>query len=868
MLLSSAIFTSQLFAIDFQQEKTSRYLRWQLKVSKDLLIVSKNNDLVVIETFDINAFDELVKKLQEQEIDKNYIKTLKFTKEYFPDRPAQIQMYLKDPTVELFKFYKPEDQLMVLDFWINAENARTVSTEETSKNESLDVATVKPIVEKKIETTFSPKAGIDQVKMWQSSTNQDSKDAYLDFRYGSTVIWPYAAIIPKAEMDIELGSKLPDAYYPVKTPSSVKDERESTLQVAVNFYKKEKFGLMKKTIDLFKQKYKVTNNEKVLFLYLEANTLLKSSLTNPGISLLQGGVARLGEIVNLTKDYELQKVCLRFQIQYAKNREDFQKILELSKDFFIKANENRDREMIYHSTRNILFALAQLSQTDKLEQFLVEPQVVKWLDTQEGLAYKYYTLYKRQEYQKLLSSFERLEKGLSQPIDASILFHVGESYFQLGEFPKAREIYLKMLKDHSYHSATSFVRVRLALVSELSEEPVHKTLTQYIDAIDSATMPQARIEAKIRYVGAAYNRKRNVTDGDKTLLGFLDAQSGEEKWIQGDCQILLWQTRLRSFIQSNHYNEALTYYSSLPLIDMTPVHKKVFEADGTEIVLGLIQQAYLKGDDSSVVKIWGLYQEKMGGRLKTNKQALYYVGSSTMRLGLNENSQKLLDAYKKNPEDDYPQWVKRDYLALDANTVQIKQLVAAKDWVALDAVLKENKTNHGNVTWGKVHMMIAKNQYDAAQKEIEAALVNKELLKTLIPADLSDLLEIYLTSIEHQEKGQRLESRIEAILAVMDSKMEVFKQVSERGKFLLLESYYREKNKDPSVIEAQLVDFKKSFPKSSYLPRISYVKALYMIGLEKKDEGTSLLNELVKNKTTPNHIREMAKNELNAMALP
>jgi len=866
--LSLLLLITHANAIEFQQEKNSKFMRWLIKISKDQIIVTKSENWVLLETFELSIFEKLKTSLENANVDQNYFTSYKFTKDYFPERPAQIQIFLKDNSVELFKFFRPEDQQLVLDFWINSDVMVTKTQKPETTNENIEKIMEEPpkkIVEKK-EVAFVPQASIDKVTSWNSGVT-DSKSGYRDFRYGATLIWPHKAIIPNHEVDIQLSSKNPDFYLPIKTPNAVKDERETVLQLILNFYKKEKYGLMKKTMDLFNQKYTASNEEKIFFTYIEANTLFKSSLGGSSASLIQGAMGRLEEILKLSKDYDYQKISYRFLIQYALNKENFQKSLELAKDFYIRTNENRDKEMIYLSTKVILYSLAQLNQVDKLDQFLNDSYVSKWLDTQEGISYKIYSLFKRNEFQKLLATYERLEKSLSKPIEASINYHVAESYFQLGELEKSQKYYNEFINHHSFRSQASFARVRKALISELLEEPVGQTIGYYLEAIDKATMPQARIEAKFRYVGLAHNRKQVATEGDKMILGFLDVKDDERPWIVGDTQLLLWQTRLRSFIKTGNYSDALTYLSTLPVDSMTPIFKNMFEADGTEIVLGIMQQAHMNGDHAKVVKIWGIYQNKMGSLLKNNKQALYYAGTSALRVGLKTNSANILSDYK-TAKDQYPQWVKRDYSIIEDESVIARQLTESKKWTELEEHLKTYKNKDAIFIWSKAQLLLSKNNFTEAKTLIEEALTDKATIKSAAPVEMNDLLEMYLTCLENVETGERLQKRIEAIIAVMNPKNEIFHDVRERAKFLLLESYYKEKNKSLAEVNVYIDEFQKYYPESTYLPRIKYGKALYYFSQKNSDEGTKILNEIIENKKTPTHIREMAKSELSSIAVP
>ena len=926
------LFASENSAV-LKIDDNNKYLRWELFIEKDKLVISKNENLVLLETFDLSYFDRLVTTLQAQQVNKKYFSIIKYNKEFYPQRPAQIQLYLSNSTVELFKFYKETNKKVVLDFWINeatlnqnkiAEinpgllntgvqiqkinavpnlNSNIPQSDSINKQSNLveDFVGNKSVFKifnrkngvseddtdkayaaeensrKKLEFERQKKlehltVAVDRVSLWQSAGRKSMDNSLqknkldLDFRYGASFLWAYPMIPVLSNVDIDLESKSPDFYYPILNREKKIDNREGHLQLMINFYRKNKFGLMKKSIDLFEAKYKATKDELVLFEYLEANVLSKSYISTKNPGLLSSYMGKIDNIINLTNDFSLKKVLYRFLIQEDLNKKNYLSLLERGKDFFIKANENKDREMIYLSAKSIMFSLSELNQVDKLEKFMSDKDVSPWLDTQEGLSFQFLTLFKREEFNKVLSIYEAKESGMEKPIKDTILFLVAESYFQLGEIDLAEKTFKHFLKSYQYHSYASFARIRYALCRELSGATLDEVGSLYLDAINRATLPTARLEAKLRYVGALFNRKGSVTTSDKKMLAYLDTQADEEKYLVYDVKFLLWQVRLRSLIKQKKYSEALTYYTSIPLDAMPKAYQSVFERDGTEVVLGLMQEAFHQGDDGRVLKLWGIYNTKFNGNLKMTKQALYYAGSSSMKLGLKQNSEALLELYKTQGTESFPQWVDREFTDLDMSALELRQLIGTKKFDEAQKIINEVKENSPLLAWAKVLIQSSKKNYPEMQKLIEETIIDEKLMKGIIPSDLVDILENYLTALEVNEKGDRLEKRLMSVMPVFEANIDTFKRIKERAKFILLESYMSGKEKKWFEIENVWNDFAKEYGSSSYLPRLVYGKAIYLIKENRGPEAKIILRKLATSDETPVHIKEMAKNELNTFS--
>jgi len=121
--LALMVHLSSVMAAIFNQEKFNTHLRWNLEVPKDQFFIVKTASDLKIETINLELFEKLVAELSALSLDKDYISKLNFSKENFPAKPATISLNLKDPSVELFSFYRDADKKYILDFWINSDVA-------------------------------------------------------------------------------------------------------------------------------------------------------------------------------------------------------------------------------------------------------------------------------------------------------------------------------------------------------------------------------------------------------------------------------------------------------------------------------------------------------------------------------------------------------------------------------------------------------------------------------------------------------------------------------------------------------------------------------------------------------------------------
>lgn len=308
---ASSLAVSCAFADVINQETFKTHLRWNLQVPKDQFYINKKEQTLFIETVNLQLFEQLAGDLSKIKPQSQYIEEISYSKENFPAKPATVVVKLKDPSVELFSFYRDADKRYILDFWINTD---LISEKSAGIKKPLPLpeakAPVKAVKKKrpaKAESVLTKKSKIlpvIEVKAKKVATEAGPNPGYRDFRYGASFLWDYEAMIPHLEKDIILASKTPDALYPIKDRENLDDAKEAHMQLTINFYRDEKWGLMNKSISLYEKKYGRDSNH-VLNEYIKANALLKGNLAKPNRGITQSAMVLLSNIKDLTPDFTL-----------------------------------------------------------------------------------------------------------------------------------------------------------------------------------------------------------------------------------------------------------------------------------------------------------------------------------------------------------------------------------------------------------------------------------------------------------------------------------------------------------------------------------------------------------------------------------
>lgn len=883
-IVASMFVASSVLADIVNQENLKTHLRWNLMVPRDQIYIVKRDQTLVLETVNLELFEKLAGDLAKINPNGQYIDTISYSKENFPAKPATISVKLKDQSVELFSFYRDADKKYILDFWINTDLV-TEKTAALQKPLSVPVQETKPLTVKTPEkrkekkNPLLSKSSILPVLEVKKADAEEKKinPEYRDFRYGASFIWDYQPMIPQLEKDINLASKIPDALYPVADRVNLDDAKEAHMQLSINFYREEKWGLMNKSISLYEKKYGRDRNQ-VMNEYLKVNALLKGNLAKPNRSITQSAIVMLTNIKDMTTDYDMKSAILRYLIQYYVDVRDNVKTLELAKELYVEARSQFDQNLVIQSALTILHSLAELKQVDKIETFLKENKKLdSILPPQMSLAYSTFALLARGEMKEIIKRYKLVEKSLAKPVHPAILYNVGESLFRLGDYEAAVKIYDEFLASYSYLLQAPHARLRLALSYELLDRPADQNLILYKNAIDRSTSPEIRYEAKIRYVALRVARKLKINDDDRDTEVFLEQSPDETKALNQNLKKLLWLVRLRLFIANKDYDNALTYLTSIPLDTLKPAERRVFEGDGAEIVYGIIQDAYLKENYSKVVKIWEVYKDKYESKVAKNIYMNFVVCDSFIKLGLYKSYDRALESFRTVQNEEartFPVWVDRlktTNLAEMIEELNVIRMVADSKWSEAEARLASYPVSlRDSLNYpfylGVIHFN--QKRYREAIAEFEKVLIKQNPQNQLTPRQTADLLMGYVESLYQMKDQNRFKTVVRALNEdIAKSKSAPILNISERINYLLIEAYAGEANPEWKEIEMMTNSFRSKFQKSPYSARIGYLYGLSLIKNSKVQEGREVFSELTNDQSVPSHIKEMCRSELATLEL-
>jgi outer membrane protein assembly factor BamD (BamD/ComL family) len=882
LALTISVFQTTL-ADSFNQETFKTHLRWNIVAPRDQVFITKKDQTLVIETLNLQLFEKLAHDFGRINADQIYVTDIKYSQENFPTKPASITVSLKDQSIELFSFYRDVDRKYILDFWINKDLV-TERTAALSKPLPLPevkkvpvrkavIAQEKKVLPPRIESKILPIVEVDKTITQDISKNNPD---YRDFRYGASFVWDYLPMIPTLEKDVNLASKTPDSLFPIKDREFLSDEKEAHLQLSINFYRKDKFGLMNKSIDLYNKKYGTDKNS-VWNDYLKANALLRGNIAKPNKGITQSALNILSNIVGKTDNYELKSAIYRYSLQYSLDNTDYVKALQTAKEFFVEARSDFDQDYVIYSAQAILYSLSQLKQVDKIEEFLSDKKLMSILPAQIGLAYSSYALLAKNQSGPLVKKYQQVAKSLTKPVHPAILYNIAEALFREAEFEQALKLFDEFAADYSYTLNAPYARVRMALIYEILDRPVDQTLTLYRKAIDRSTLAEPRYEAKVRYVAMRTGRKLKPDDLDKESVIFLEQSPDETKILDANLKKILWITRLRSFVNAKEYDKALSYLTTIPLDALKPAERRVFEGDGAEIVFGLIQKSYLEEQYAKAVKIWEVYKDKYESKVAKAPYMNFVICESFLKLGLYKSFDRAYESFKtvKNEEERlFPQWVDRvksTKLADMVEELNLIRLVASKDWDKAGILLASFPVSlRDSINYSYYSGVINYHQkkYNNAIGDFEKVLIKQNPNNQLTPRQTADLLMSYVESLYQLKDESRFKSVVRALAQDIDkSKSAPILNVAERVQYLLIETLAGDEKPNYSELSAMTKSFKEKFQKSPYTPRISYIYGLSLVKSQRVKEGKEVLTSLMNDSSAPAHIKEMCRSELTSIEL-
>lgn len=867
---------NNVIASTVTSEKFKTHVRWSITSPKDQLYINKTKSTVKLETLNLQLFEKMVEDLSKQNTSPEYFKRFTYDSKDYPTGPARIEIQLADENVELFSFYKEREKRYFLDFWRDGETAPAVKVlEKKEPIKQIVEVKAKPVVAKvKVETKTDVAKNLS---IFEKKANLIIKgqDEYRDFRYGASFVWDYEPLMPKVEKIIDLENKTPEYFYPIPNREFDKDDKEAHMQLSINLYKKGKWGLMYKSIKLYDEKYGVDKNQDIND-YLKANALLRSNIhdKNKGITNTANNI--FINIIEVTNNYEMKNAIFKYLLQYYINAGDYIQVLQVSKNMYVASKENFDQETSIFAATVIINSLAQLSQIEKVQEFLKDPTIEKLMPKQVALAYLIYINMKIGDHKEVISLYENSKSGVVAN-QSSILFNVAEAYFKKAKYDKSIELYDAFLKSYSYISESSHARLRVALSYDLLDKDPKKILELYKSAINRSTLPEVRYEAKLRYVGMRIARKIKLDDTDLETLAFIDQTDQEQKVVKNDLMKLLWIVRLRTLIVQDKLKEALAYITSLPLNSLKPAESRTFAGDGAEIAYGLIKKNYDEGLFADAIKMWEVYKDKYVAKVALDSYLNFIVCDSYINLGLQESFKRSFERFKQlsdSQERTYPIWIKRNKIGSTTSMLaelEVIQLMRDQKWDKMNerlAVLTAGSGNFLKANYYKGLVSYNLKRYEDAKNNFEQFILSGNKQVETSPSELNNMILAYVDSVyqlNDQDKFREVAWAMRGDLQKISSP--AMKDASEKVTYLLIESIYGENKTDFEKLDELTSSFLKDFDKSIYHGRVVYLRAKNFINNKNIDEGKRILQDIVKSTTIPTYIKDMAKTELSSIEL-
>ncbi|MCP4914278.1 MAG: hypothetical protein GY909_14290 [Oligoflexia bacterium] len=867
-------------------EEAKTHSRISIDADKEAIVVEKKENIVSIKTLNSGLFELMKAKLEGIKLSKKYFSSISYKVPTTKNNVSEIKVTLKDNKVELFSFYKERERKHVLDFWIEADDFKEklnqkISNTNVKNTSAKKVASKVKAKPKKIPPALVKKDILLPKRNKKAKAKGISKSkknpGYRDFRYGASFIWDYKGLSPEYKSQVNLNRKTPEYFYPIKDREFKKSEKEAHIQLSINLYRKEKWGLMYKSIKLYGEKYGNDKNTDINE-YLKANAILKSNILEGNRDPKKMAINMLSNIADRSTIYEMKKGIYKYLLEFYSQNKQYVEGLKISKRLYVISKDNFDYEESQKVAEVIMYNLAKLNQLEKLNNLMSEKTIKKIVPAQVMLAYKLYTLFSLGKDKELIRTFEAEERGLAKPIHKSILFNVAESYFKVGDFKKSTKYYDQFLTHYSFHPRSVDARVRIALNYEIQERDIKKTIVLYKNAINRSADSKRVFEAKLRYVALRSVRKFNPSTKDKELRVFLNTKENQK--IDRNLKKLLWLVRLRTFINDESYRKAISYLDALPLNSMSPSERRVFEGDGSEIVYGLIKKFYQDSQYDQIVKIWNKYNRRYVKKVANDPIMNFIVGQSFIRLGLYDNFEKLYTKFKKlnsTPTRSFPIWVARARMEQKEAILSELSIIKNLKLKNIDLAQKElNRLKITNSRSNKVNyyqgmIKFHQKKYKEAINSLESFLANQKESFLADPAELSEMLQAYTDSLYNLNQTEKFANVAEAILKDVDQfkpSNPFMNSMRERLEYLQMEILAGKANSESfAMLEAKTVSFLKDYKESPYTNRIEYLKGLSLIRNKKVDDGRKIFETLLTKEGVSNYIKELVKAELSLISI-
>lgn len=840
------------------------FLRLELKVKKDQLVVVHKENSISLKTLDSSWFDLVRKELKKSNFNKKYINKIEYIEPTSADNVSIIKISLKNKNIELFNYYKDREHKQIIDLWNEADTIESVNKSATQKIKIKK----NPIVVKRLKLV-KPKAKKIIIAKKKIIKNKE----YRDFRYGAPFLWDYTALTPTVTPYLDITLKTPEYFFPIKNVDYKKSNKNSHLQLSINFYKKKKWGLMYKSIDLYQKKYGEEENLD-LNEYLKVNAIINQDLAKGNNKPVKVVINHLDSIYKKTKNYELKKSIIKYLLSYYLMEKDYISTLKLAKQFYILSKSNFDYEESPKSVEYILFCLSKLGQIDQIEKLTKEKTVQKLLPKQVLLSYRSYIYLKLKKFKKLNKLFTVYNKTLIKPIMPAILFNFGESFFQQGKVKTAINLFDQFIVNYSYLTKSSQARLRIAVGYEMLDKNINETIVLYKQAINHSQNDNSSFEARVRLAALLNIRKITPTNEDKqyrNLISFSDRNK-----INNEITELLWLVKLRLYVIDKKFKFGMNYLEGLPLNSLKPSKRRVFIEDGSELVYGLVNKNYEDLKYAEAIKIWEINKKNYLDKVANDSYLNFIVGESYLRLGLFDSFEKAFVSFRKlekSPEKNYPLWNKRRTIAGSKLLLLELQLVKAIKLKKLNvANLLLTKIKNINPAYPRIYfyqgtIFYKLQKYKKAATQFELFLVMPTTNSYLNNSEMVTLLDSYIESLYELKNTDKFMKVSHALMNDINIKKSIFENFKRKILYFRIEMLVSEEQ-SIKLTKENIINFKKLFGfKNEYGNRVKYLLGQVFMKEENIKDAKKIFSDLIGTDGIDNYLKEMAKTDLSLISI-
>ncbi len=286
-----------------------------------------------------------------------------------------------------------------------------------------------------------------------------------------------------------------------------------------------------------------------------------------------------------------------------------------------------------------------VNQVERREWDLAIEQFEEYLKTMPNPRYistTYYKMaqayYQKQQFVKAKQFFDQARERDSTYVqrDPTLLFHMGETYYENAEYEVAQEIFQLLLDRYPNADFSKFVALRLGdfLREEGKEE---KAIEAYSNAIRSYSLEIA-LMGKLRIANIQAERpyseeyRKALATYDEIITLYPDSPQVEEAKLRKGLTLTLYGSYREAIATLENFMEE--YPQSIY------VRRNIVQENIDENLKGLIDRAFLRADELAVVTIYRDYKAKylLNFRFDTT---LFQVAQAHQSLGFGSEAMDL-----------------------------------------------------------------------------------------------------------------------------------------------------------------------------------------------------------------------------------